>query len=74
MIELIGGFGVVASIIFGFKSGNTDFFILAGLIFVGICILEIPKIMVKIVTTLAESLSESLQDFKNNLNNVKSEE
>lgn len=69
MMELIGGFGIVASIVVGFKSGNTDFFILAGLIFVGICILEIPKILVKIVTTFAESLSESLQQMKNNLEN-----
>lgn len=69
MIELIGGFGIVASIIMGFKSENTDFFILAGLIFIGICILEIPKILVKIVTTFAESLSESLQQMKNNLEN-----
>lgn len=67
MMELIGGFGIIVSLVVGFKSGNSDFFILAGLIFVGICILEIPKILVKIVTALAESLGESLEEMKKNL-------
>lgn len=69
MMELIGGFGIIGSLVIGFKSGNTDFFILAGLIFIGICILEIPKMIIKIVTTLTESLKESLDNFKNNLEN-----
>ena len=67
MIKLIGGFGIVASLVIGYKGQNTDFFILAGLIFIGICILEIPKILVKIVTAFAESLGNSLKEIKKNL-------
>lgn len=65
MIELFGTLGIILSIVIGYKGQNTDFFILAGLIFIGICILQIPKLLIKVIKSIGESLNSTLDTIKN---------
>lgn len=69
-MAIIGLLAVVASIVFGFKSGGTDFFVLAGLIFVGTCILEVSRMIhrntLKRMKIITDALNEFIEEFNKN--------
>lgn len=70
-MSILGLAAVIASLVFGFKSGNSDFFVLAGLVFIGTCILELPRLIhrnaLKRMKVIADCLLETLENLKNSI-------
>lgn len=63
-MSLLGLIGIVVSIVAGYKTGNTDFYIVGGLIWIGVCIIELPRTMFHRFKQIIDSLQKILNTKK----------